>query len=85
MSVIRKGDWKLLLFHEEWVLDGGRQHLDTNNAVELYNLKKDIGERNNLAKLRKRKRDKLLDQLIDWQHQLKVEIPSEPNPLYVGQ
>src|SRR5690606_28806875 len=23
VSVIRKGDWKLLLYHEEWQLDGG--------------------------------------------------------------
>ena len=25
VSVIRKGDWKLHLFHEEWQLDGGRE------------------------------------------------------------
>lgn len=49
VSVIHKGDWKLLLYHEEWQLDGGREKIATNNAVELYNLADDIGERKNLA------------------------------------
>ncbi len=42
VSVIRKGDWKLLMFHEEWVLDGGKEKINSNNSVELYNLKNDI-------------------------------------------
>ncbi|MBN2633847.1 MAG: sulfatase, partial [Bacteroidales bacterium] len=45
VSVIRKGEWKLLMFHEEWILDGGRQKISENNSVELYNLKEDISER----------------------------------------
>jgi len=49
VTVIHKGDWKLHLFHEEWQLDGGREKLATNHAVELYHLKEDIGERNDLA------------------------------------
>jgi arylsulfatase A-like enzyme len=32
VSVIRKGDWKLHLFHEEWVLDGGRDGLPGNGS-----------------------------------------------------
>ena len=36
-SVIRDGDWKLILFYEK------------NREVELYNLRDDIGEGNNLA------------------------------------
>ena len=39
VSVIRKDEWKLLMFHEEWSLDGGIKNLASNNAVELYNLK----------------------------------------------
>src|SRR5262249_22706760 len=38
VSVIRKGDWKLHLYHEEWQLGGGREKIATNNAVELYNI-----------------------------------------------
>ncbi|MEO6751407.1 MAG: sulfatase, partial [Opitutus sp.] len=48
VSVIHRGDWKLHLFHEEWVLDGGWGSIATNHAVELYNLKSDIGERHDL-------------------------------------
>jgi arylsulfatase A-like enzyme len=60
ISVIRKGDWKLHLYHEEWVLDGGK------NALELYNLKDDIGERVNLADTNPSKRDELLKDLLAW-------------------
>ena len=27
VSVIRKGKWKLHLYHEEWILDGGKEEL----------------------------------------------------------
>jgi len=49
VRVIRKGDWKLLMFHEEWVLDGGVRNILENNSVELYNLETDLSERNNLC------------------------------------
>ena len=35
VSVIRKGDWKLHLFHEEWQLDGGRENAVGSGAIEL--------------------------------------------------
>lgn len=60
ISVIRKGDWKLHLYHEEWVLDGGK------NALELYNLKDDSGERVNVADTNPSKRDELLKDLLAW-------------------
>ncbi|MCA9127370.1 MAG: sulfatase, partial [Planctomycetales bacterium] len=56
VSVIHKGDWKLHLFHEEWQLDGGRDQLAENHAVELYNLKDDLGERVDVANQRQDKR-----------------------------
>jgi len=82
VSVIRKRDWKLLMFHEEWVLDGGSKNLDTNNAIELYNLKDDIAEQNNLAQINTRKRDELLKELMDWQKNIKAPVPTTPNPEY---
>ena len=82
VSVIRKGDWKLHLFHEEWVLDGGREKLDTNNAVELYHLAEDIGERNNVANGNKAKRDELLADLLAWQKSVNALMPSNRNPAY---
>jgi arylsulfatase A-like enzyme len=66
VSVIRKGDWKLHLYHEEWLLDGGREKLATNRAVELYNLKTDIGERVDLNHENTAKRDELLNDLLAW-------------------
>ena len=84
VSVIRKGDWKLLLFHEEWSLDGGMENLASNNAVELYNLKDDIGEANNLANEKPEMRDELLHDLLAWQKEVNAPIPSEPNPKFVS-
>ena len=82
VSVIRKGDWKLHLFHEEWQLDGGRGKLATNHAVELYNLKNDTGERNDLADRETVKRDELLADLLAWTKKTGAILPSEPNPAY---
>jgi len=82
VSVIRKGDWKLLLYHEEWQLDGGRAALATNNAVELFNLKVDIGEHKNLALENTAKRDELLDDLLKWIADIKAPMPTEKNPAY---
>lgn len=77
VSVIRQGDWKLHLYHEEWLLDGGRDKLTTNNAVELYNLREDIGERKNLAKSHPQQRDLLLDDLLAWFKQTDALLPGE--------
>jgi arylsulfatase A-like enzyme len=85
VSVIQKRDWKLLMFHEEWVLDGGRKDLDRNNSIELYNLKDDIGEQKNLAQINTGKRDELLEELMDWQKNIKAPIPTNPNLEYLNE
>jgi arylsulfatase A-like enzyme len=82
VSVIRKGDWKLHLFHEEWQLDGGRAGLPGNGAVELYHLGRDLGERENLAAVETAKRDELLNDLLAWQKDVQALMPTEPNPAY---
>ncbi|MCH5376478.1 MAG: sulfatase-like hydrolase/transferase, partial [Planctomycetes bacterium] len=82
VSVIHKGDWKLHLFHEEWQLDGGRAKLSENHAVELYDLKNDIGERHDLASTNTAKRDELLDDLLAWQKSANALLPEKPNPAY---
>jgi arylsulfatase A-like enzyme len=76
VSVIRKGDWKLHLYHEEWQLDGGREKIDSNRAVELYNIRTDIGERDDLALKNKSKRDELLDGLLAWMAEVKAPLPT---------
>ena len=81
-SVIRKGDWKLHLYHEEWQLDGGRSRLSTNRAVELYNLRDDIGERHDLAASQPAKRADLLDDLLAWLSAVQAKLPTARNPAY---
>ncbi|HEX4948132.1 MAG TPA: sulfatase [Blastocatellia bacterium] len=84
VSTIRKGDWKLHLYWEEWQLDGGRGKLATNNAVELYNIAADIGERNNLVLTNPAKRDELLNDLLAWVKATNAPVPTEPHPAYRG-
>jgi arylsulfatase A-like enzyme len=76
VSVIRKGDWKLHLYHEEWLLDGGREKLGANNAVELYDIGEDIGERRNLASANPAKRDELLGDLLAWMKKTQAPFPT---------
>ncbi|TWU03934.1 Sulfatase [Neorhodopirellula pilleata] len=82
VSVINKDHWKLYLYHEEWQLDGGREKLATNRAVELYNLKEDIGERQELANIKTDKRDELLDEMLQWFDKTDAKLPTEVNPDY---
>ncbi|MEZ6065667.1 MAG: sulfatase [Planctomycetaceae bacterium] len=82
VSVIRQGDWKLHLYLEEWQLDGGREQLPTNNAVELYNMRDDIGEHHNLAAERPERRDELLNNLLEWHAAVDAQLPSNTNPRY---
>jgi arylsulfatase A-like enzyme len=82
VTVIRKGDWKLHLFHEEWQLDGGRAALDQNKAVELYHLGRDVGEHDDLSLTEPAKRDELLEDMLAWQKSVDALLPSEKNPAY---
>lgn len=75
VTVMRKGDWKIHLYHEEWLLDGGKERLLTNNAVELYNLCHDEGEQNNLAGAQTSKRDELLGDLLAWMKRVQAPMP----------
>ncbi len=68
-GIIRRGDWKL----HEYFEDG---------ALELYNLRDDIGEQRNLAKSNARKTAQLHDQLIAWRRRTGAPVPTEPNPNY---
>jgi arylsulfatase A len=52
-GAIREGDYKLLEYFE-------------NNTVQLFNLKEDIGEQNDLARARPKKAAKLLAKLHEW-------------------
>ncbi len=68
VGVIQEGDWKLMEFFED-----GR--------LELYNLRDDIGETNNLAAVRPEKAKALHAKLIEWRKDVKAPMPTphEPN------
>ncbi len=59
-AVIRKGDFKLIEFFND-------------NKVELYNLKRDPGELNDISSNRTRKRDELYAELKVWKMMMKVK------------
>lgn len=67
-GAIRQGNYKLIEFYED-----GR--------LELYNLKKDIGEKNNLAEKMPEKTRKLKQKLEIWRKSVKCQMPIE-NPNY---
>ncbi len=67
-AAIREGDFKLIEFFED-------------NHVELYNLKNDIGERNNLASTMPEKVREMLGKLHHWQKEVDAGMVT-PNPAY---
>lgn len=70
-STVRLGNWKLIQYFE-------------NNDLELYNLKEDIGEKNNLAKSNPEKTKELLGLLEKWRKDINAPVPSVLNPDYVS-
>jgi arylsulfatase A-like enzyme len=82
VTVVRKGDWKLHLYHEEWQLDGGREAVATNRSVELYNLREDLGERNDLAQAHPEVREELIDEILDFWKRTGAVLPTQRNPAF---
>ena len=68
-SCIREGDWKLI------------QYIDGSAEIILFNLKDDIGEKNNLAAIRKGKAADLKRKLDNWRKSCAAAMPI-PNPAY---
>ena len=61
-AAIRRGDWKLI----EWQED---------NRVELFNLARDLGEKNDLATREPARVARLKDELHAWQKQVGAKFP----------
>ena len=68
-GAIRQGDWKLIEFFED-------------GKVELYNLKDDISETNDLAKTKLDKAKELHRILVQWRKSVNAPVPTEKNPKY---
>lgn len=82
VTAMTNGPWKLLLYHEEWQLDGGAAKLSSNKAVELYHLDNDPGERNDLSQSNPTVRDMLLASMLAWMERTDAKLPTEKNPAY---
>jgi len=67
-AAVRQGDWKLVEFYEEGI-------------AELYNLKSDIAEREELSSQHPEKKEELRKLLKRWQKEIGAELPV-PNPDY---
>ncbi|NKI27518.1 sulfatase [Arenibacter sp. 6A1] len=68
-SVIRFGKWKL-------------HHYFEDDAIELYNLEEDLGEKNNVAETHGAITKELLQLLINWRENTMAPVPSALNPDY---
>jgi arylsulfatase A-like enzyme len=64
VTLIHFGDWKLMEF-----LEDGR--------LELYNLREDIGEQNNLAQKMPERAKELRAKLVAWRESVKAPIPAK--------
>ena len=71
-SVIRAGDWKLIEYFE-------------TGKIELFNLRDDEGEGNDLAKAKPEKAQELLAKLRAWRESVNAPVPTERNPHYKGE
>ena len=68
-AAIRVGDWKLIEFFEE-------------GELELYNLREDSSEGNNLAAKMPEKVKELHASMLKWRKATKAPVPTEKNPQY---
>jgi arylsulfatase A-like enzyme len=69
-SVIRKGNWKLHYYFED-------------KSIELFNLKHDIGEKNNVAQKNPVMVSKLKEELENWWKNTQAAIPKEKNTKFL--
>jgi len=68
-GAVRQGNWKLIEFFED-------------GKVELYNLKDDLGEKNDLAGTMPEKAKELQRTLVQWRRSVNAPVPTEKNPQY---
>jgi hypothetical protein len=67
-GAIRRGDYRLIEFYDD-------------KRVELYNLRADVGERNNLAVSATDVVESLREELHDWLRSVDAQMPTA-NPAY---
>ena len=68
-GAVRQSDWKLIEFFED-------------GKLELYNIKDDISEKNDLAAAMPDKVRELHRALVEWRKSVNAPVPTESNPEY---
>ena len=68
-AAVRAGHWKLIEYFED-------------GTLELYNLKDDIAEQNNLAGVMPEKTSELHKLMLAWREAVNAPVPTELNPDY---
>jgi arylsulfatase A-like enzyme len=68
-GAVRQGDWKLVEFFED-------------GTIELYNLKNDLSEKNNLVETMPEKAKGLHRMLVEWRKSVNAPVPTKMNPDY---
>ena len=68
-GAVRQGDFKLIEYFED-------------GKIELYNLKDDLGEKNDLAGTMPEKAKELHRMLKEWRRSVNAPVPTEKNPQY---
>ncbi len=63
-SIIRRGDWKLIWYHED-------------QSLELYNVQQDIGEQNDVAARFPERVGKMKTELDRWLQETEARMPTE--------
>ena len=69
--LVKTTKWKLI------------EHFETN-AIELYDLERDVGESESLTHEFQDKAAMLKRELADWRSRMNALMPSVPNPKYIG-
>lgn len=70
-STIRSGDWKLIYYYED-------------KSMELFNLKEDRMEKQNLVGVKPEKAQEMFRKLAAWLKKTHADIPKQLNPAYKG-
>lgn len=76
VTAMRKGPWKLHLFHEEWLLDDHQDATNPWKSIELYNLDADISESTNVAHLQPEIALELLEEMLQWHKSIDAKLPT---------
>jgi uncharacterized sulfatase len=78
-AIIREGDWKLIEFFGDWFDPAGRY--TPGHRLELYDLRRDLGEQHDLAATEPARAKSLQAKLRAWLAATPAEVPG-PNPAF---